>query len=177
MVKSKKGALELSVNTIVVIVIGVTLLTLGLVFVNTLFKNISAISDNTFNRANELLEGIENVDKPLTIIPSEIDIEQGKDDVVKVILYNQNENELSLNVKILTAEDDDKIDCYLYDKSAKLTKNAGPYEVASGKQQSLTLIVKDNKGALRTTACSISVEGLPQGEDNEETLVLKVVES
>ena len=177
MIKSKKGALELSVNTIVVIVIGVTLLTLGLVFVRTLFSNLEEISKGTFDKANELLEGLENVDKPLTVIPSEIDVKKGEDDAVKVVLANFEQNTLNLRISIKNAEDDSDIDCYLYDENARKTKTAGPYEIGSGDQQSLALIVKDKDGSLRTTACSISVQGLPRGQDSEETLIVRVTES
>ena len=61
MIKNKKGALELSINTIVVIVIGVTLLILGLVFVRGIFEKVQKISDTAFDKASELLGGLENV--------------------------------------------------------------------------------------------------------------------
>ena len=50
MIKGKKGALELSVNTIVVIVIGVTLLILGLVFVRNIFTKIFSWISEDFSK-------------------------------------------------------------------------------------------------------------------------------
>ncbi len=170
---SKKGALELSVNTIVVIVIGVTLLTLGLVFVRGIFSQLEDISDATFNRADDLLGGIEEVNDPVTVLPSQIEIEQGKDDVVKLVLANLEDREesLSLTVKVTPASDDNKIDCYLYDESGKSSKTVGPYIVSSGNQKSLAIIVKDKNGGLRTTVCKIKVDGFPNQDGAGEVIV------
>ncbi|MFH1210831.1 MAG: hypothetical protein V1645_02845 [archaeon] len=48
----KRGALELSVNTIVIVVIGVALLSLGLIFVRNTFGGLTKMSDDIFGTAD-----------------------------------------------------------------------------------------------------------------------------
>ncbi len=56
--KGKKGALELSMSTIIIIVIGVVLLSLALFFVRSLFSQITEIKDDVFTRAKVDIENI-----------------------------------------------------------------------------------------------------------------------
>lgn len=51
--KPKKGAIELSMTTIIVIVLGITLLTLGLMFVRGIFSKINVITKTTFEDADK----------------------------------------------------------------------------------------------------------------------------
>ncbi len=76
MIKDKKGALELSINTIVVIVIGVTLLTLGLIFVKNIFSKVTSLSDNVFDNAQSSIKDISHTGKFNS--PTSISIEQSK---------------------------------------------------------------------------------------------------
>ena len=69
---TKKGAIELSMTTIIVIVLGVTLLILGFVFIKGIFGSLGGISDTTFDKAQTLLTGLESVDSFLTVSPSMI---------------------------------------------------------------------------------------------------------
>ena len=46
--RNKKGALELSINAIVIVILAMTLLGLGLGFVRGMFGKITGISDDTF---------------------------------------------------------------------------------------------------------------------------------
>jgi len=52
---NKKAAIELSMQTIVVIVIGVTILSLGLLWVQNTFRDVGDISDEAFQNAQEVL--------------------------------------------------------------------------------------------------------------------------
>src|SRR3989344_4872591 len=55
--KQKKGALELSMTTIIVIVLGVTLLILGLAFIRGLFGRVCVLSDEAFRIAEQEIQG------------------------------------------------------------------------------------------------------------------------
>ena len=159
---NKKGALELSINTIIIIVIGVTLLTLGLLFVRGIFGKMDKISENTFNNANDLLGGLENVKSLLTVSPTQIEIEQGKDDVAKVI-------------KVTPRSSDKNLKCYVIgETNAEPSQELGPFKISSGNQKNIALIVQDLNGAIRNTACTVSITGAPEGEDNSETVVINV---
>ena len=76
---SKKGALELSMNTIIIIVIGVVLLSLGLVFVRGIFSQTTDLSDKVFADANRQLDSLGGrASNSLVISPETIRIEAGK---------------------------------------------------------------------------------------------------
>lgn len=168
--KSKKGALELSMSTIIIVVIGVTLLILGLTFVKGIFGKISGISEETFDKARELLVGLEDVNELLTISPSQTEIEQDGDDAIKVIIANFGEKDIT--IKAETTSPDDKIDCAFADT---LTSTSEQYILISGSQKSLALLIKDEKGPLRITSCNVIIEGAPMGEDNQQSVVIKVI--
>ncbi len=51
--KKKEGAIELSMTTIIVIVIGITLLSLALVWVKGVFSDISELSEEAFRNADK----------------------------------------------------------------------------------------------------------------------------
>lgn len=82
----KRGAIELSMTTIIVIVIGVTLLSLGLVFVRNIFKQTQGITDDVFNNAKEEI----NLDKrdPKLTAPAEVHIGRGETKSMKMYLTN-----------------------------------------------------------------------------------------
>src|SRR3989338_5108015 len=84
----KRGALELSVNTIVVIVIGVTILTLGLYFVKNIFGGLDELGTGALEKAKSQLGDLGDVDKLLSISPKETDIHQGDTGYVKVTIAN-----------------------------------------------------------------------------------------
>ena len=48
---SKKGAIELSMTTIIVIIMGITLLSLGLIWIRGTFSEITGLSKGAFEKA------------------------------------------------------------------------------------------------------------------------------
>ena len=52
----KKGAIELSMTTIIVIVMGVTLLILGLVFIRNIFGRIGGLTEEAFSSAEKEIQ-------------------------------------------------------------------------------------------------------------------------
>ena len=59
---NKKGAMELSINTIVIVVIGITLLVLGLVFVRGIFDKLGDLGGGAFQKAEQELKQIQSGD-------------------------------------------------------------------------------------------------------------------
>src|SRR3989344_4024738 len=53
---NKRGALELSMTTIIVIVIGVTLLSLGIIWVRSTMEKVTQLSDASFATAQQELQ-------------------------------------------------------------------------------------------------------------------------
>jgi len=170
MLKKKKGAIELSMTTIIVIVMGVTLLILGITFVRTIFTKVGGISKETFARADTLLQGLENVNEFLTITPSIAEIEQTKDSVSIITILNLQGDSIKISAEVTPA--DKGIECIFGDTS-KTTSDS--YTISSGKTKSLKLFIKDLKGNIRTTACNVEIIGAPEGEDNAETIPIRIV--
>jgi hypothetical protein len=84
--KKKKGAMELSINTIIIIVIGITLLTLGLVFVKGVFEKITEISDDTFGTAKTEISKMHGESR--FTVPPVIKVKQGGITTEKIYVGN-----------------------------------------------------------------------------------------
>src|SRR3989344_6277952 len=84
---NERGALELSINTIVIVVIGITLLTLGLVFVRGIFGKLNELSDETFGTAQAQIGRLGQGDASL-IAPSVITVKQGQSIKQNIIVGN-----------------------------------------------------------------------------------------
>lgn len=75
----KKGALELSINAIVIIVIALTLLGLGIVFVRNMMTDIGDISKGTFQKIEEQLNtDLATSDVPLLFSKSQLTLQRGQ---------------------------------------------------------------------------------------------------
>ena len=165
---NKKGALELSMNTIIIIVIGVVLLSLGLMFVRGLFGQVESLSKSAFETADAEISIISNINQPLTLVPGELEVKRGSAEVVDVIIANLGET--STTVTMMAISKKQSIDCSFADT---LTPTSNPYTLNSGEQASLKLIIDEKNGALGTAVCNIKANGL--NGDNEDSLVITVV--
>ncbi|MEW6063144.1 MAG: hypothetical protein AB1571_02125 [Nanoarchaeota archaeon] len=85
--KNKKAAIEMSITTIIIIVIGVTLLVLGLTWVRGLFGKLTKITETTFSQADIEIEKLSQGTEPFRY-PSVIDVKQGKSNQIKVNVYS-----------------------------------------------------------------------------------------
>ena len=85
---SKKGAIELSMTTIIVIVIGVTLLILGLTWVRGLFEKVSGLTEESFRAAEKLIQEQMGSDEKFYISGLTFEIEGGKSTVVYTGIQN-----------------------------------------------------------------------------------------
>ena len=85
---SKKGAIELSMTTIIVIVIGVTLLILGLTWVRGLFEKVSGLTEESFRAAEKLIQDQMASDEKFYISGLTFDLEGGKSETVYTGIQN-----------------------------------------------------------------------------------------
>lgn len=74
---SKKGAMELSMNTIVIVVIGITLLVLGLVFVRGIFTKLGELGGGAFQKAEQELKQIQAGESKINF-PASIEVKKGQ---------------------------------------------------------------------------------------------------
>jgi len=157
MIKGKKGALELSVNTIVVIVIGVTLLVLGLVFVRGIFQKIDTLSAESFGRAEGELSKIAGIDKPLTISPQSIDLEVGGAKQVDVIIANLGGT--TATVSATATSSSTTLKC-VFNDNTPFDATSEQYSINSGDQVKLHLIADDKGSPIGIAGCIVQIQGL-----------------
>ena len=84
----KKVAIELSMTTIIVIVIGVTLLILGLTWVRGLFEKVSSLTEESFRAAEKLIQEQMGSDEKFYISGLTFDVEGGKSETVYTGVQN-----------------------------------------------------------------------------------------
>ena len=164
----KRGAIELSMSTIIIIIIGITLLSLGLMWVKGIFSDITETSERAFEQTDAVLEELYgDVNKLLTIIPGSIDIKQNEQDTVKVIIANFGTEEISVHGEVTSL--DEKIDCFFADTGNLTTNN---YIIKSGEQISVKMIVSEMGGNLGVKVCNIII---PEATgDNQDSLIINV---
>ncbi len=105
MIKNKKrGAIELSMTTIIVIVIGIALLSFGLMWISGLGKKIKSMTETAFGKADVMIgEVMEGETEDISVSPDNVDLKakRGEKIRVDVIVNNLGENDISgsLNVE------------------------------------------------------------------------------
>jgi len=160
MIKSKKGALELSVNTIVIIVIGVTLLTLGLVFVRGILTQTTDLSDKAFEDANRLLDSLGgSVNEMVTVAPETVRVKAGDTSGFSVLIKNIEENSFSgitANVKTSDNALSKGVKCEFLDGSAskQVRSPLGP-----GAEERYNIRIKTEKSSIGSFGCEFSLSG------------------
>lgn len=155
MIKSKKGALELSVNTIVVIVIGVTLLTLGLVFVRGILTQTTDLSEQAFEDANRQLDSLgSNVNDFISLAPETIRIKAGDTSGFSVLIKNIESNTYS-GVTANVVSYDEKVTCEFLDGSeSRDLRNLIP-----GAEERFNIRIKTEKSSIGDFGCKFSLSG------------------
>ncbi len=95
---SKKGAIEMSITTIIVIVIGITLLTLGLTWVRGIFTKLDKITSGTFDQATVEIGKIRQGGGEKLNMPSSVTVKQGSKETVQSIVYNEDTSSHSFEI-------------------------------------------------------------------------------
>lgn len=150
--KSKKGALQLSMSTIVIIVIGVTLLILGLGFITGLFEKASEQRDIIFGDLETKITGLGSHDERLNV-QTQVTVEQGDQTLFKVYIVNFEEAEKTFKLTLSPSTDpefqnDDVI--------VKLQRES--MKIPEGQEASFAIGVRAKDGAkLRAAAYNIDV--------------------
>jgi len=108
---SKKGAMELSMTTIIIIVLGVVLLSLGLAFVRGIFKKITDESDQIFAMSEEqITELFEDSTTLIKLVPDSATADIG--DILKTGIVIKNIDDENLHYSLTTDSGHGDINCY-----------------------------------------------------------------
>lgn len=154
----KKGAIEFSMTTIMVIIVGVVVLSLGIAWVMGAFEKIGDITDVAFESAKEQLGAKLTAQDPMGVSPSTVTLRPGDSTTVAVGYLNAGtEPERDVQLNTPTSE----IGTFVVDGSGKniaagetftwkVVINAGdivdqrvvPIKLSNGRETQLVVIIE-----------------------------------
>ena len=171
----KKGAVELSMTTIIIIVIGITILSLGLVWIRSVFSDVGELTSGAFEQGNtQIAEIFGGTDQPVALSPSETKIAQGETTTATLAINNLADTDVTgvyaeVEAKAFGGESADTLVCAFSDT---LTSKSNTYSLGSGQGVSgLKVLVEDQGSALGTYACIITIYNLPDGTETTSLII------
>ncbi len=170
----KKGAVELSMTTIIIIVIGITILSLGLVWIRSVFTDVGSLTEGAFERGEgEIADIFGGTDEIVALSPGEIGLEQGSTETASLMINNFGTGSVTVQASVepiaASGVDTSKLVCAFSDT---FDVESSSYTLNSGKGvNNLKLNVEDKGSALGNYGCKITVTGLEEGS---QTLTLLV---
>ena len=171
---NKKGALELSMNTIIIIVIGVVLLSLGLMFVRGIFTQTTDLSDKVFANANKELDALGgSVNSAIVASPMTVRVKAGETlgFVVQVTNLEEGKTYSGLTGILEAVPKNQGISCVFTDgTNQKVIRN-----LVSGAEDRLQVFVRSEKSAIGTKSCKFTLNGLGDTHFDNEVEVTVVV--
>lgn len=100
----KKASLNLSIQAIVIVVIGITILSLAIPFIQNLFEDIGSTTKEVQARAKEnIVNAMRQTGKKMSI-SKDVQLERGKDKVEGVGLINQEIRSKRFGIRIIALE-------------------------------------------------------------------------
>ena len=169
---NKKGALELSMNTIIIIVIGVVLLSLGLMFVRGIFTQTTDLSEKVFANANKELDALGgSVNSAIVASPMTVRMKAGETSGFVVQVTNLEQDGTYNGLTGVLGSNDQRIACTFTDGTTQ--KNIRT--LISGADR-LQVFVRSQKGVIGTKSCRFTLNGLPENTffDNEVEVIVVV---
>lgn len=171
----KKGAVELSMTTIIIIVIGITILSLGLVWIRNVFEDIDTLTKGAFEQGDaQIKEIFSGTDQSIALSPSETTVTQGKTSTASLAINNLGSSTISnvyaeVSAKALGGADAESLICAFSDTLSSKTKS---YTLSSGQGLSdLKVIVEDQGSSLGTYACVVMIYNLQEGTQTTSLIV------
>lgn len=156
---NKRGALELSMNTIIIIVIGVVLLSLGLIFVRGIFSQTTDLSDKVFANANKELDSLGgSVNSALVASPETVRLKAGQTSGYLIQVTNLEEGQTYTGLTGTLTTTNQGISCLFTDGK----NNVNIRTLIPGAEDRLQVLVKSQKGSIGTKSCKFTLGNLPQ---------------
>lgn len=171
--QNKRGSIELSMTTIIVIIIGLTLLSLGLVWIRSVFSSVEELSSGAFEKGEtQIAEIFAGSNEPVSLSPSETKLKQGDTSTASITINNLGENEAEVyaevEAKAFGGEVAEGLVCGFSDT---LTATTSKYTLESGEGATLKVVAEDQGANLGTYACIVTVFGLPEGTETTSLII------
>lgn len=166
----KRGAIELSMTTIIVIVLGITLLVLGITWVSGLFESITELTESQFASAQKLIVGQMGANEKFYVAGSSFDVESGKSVTINVGIQNFGTSGTTNKFKIeVTAGEG---------ADSKWFTIPGEQEVRVGDKKGIPIVLKTPKGTEPGKSFSFVIKALKDGQFyDSDAIVVSVKES
>jgi len=173
---NKKAALELSMNTIIIIVIGVVILSLGLMFVRGVFTQTIDLSDKVFAGANRELDDLGGgVSRDLTISPETVRVKAGKTSGFLVQVTNLEDEETYSGLTGTLSSIGPGISCEFVDGTTPTQINIRT--LVPGAEDRIKVMVRTQKGSLGTKHCKFKLNGLREPAYIEPEIIADIMVS
>lgn len=177
---NKKGAIEMSMTTIIVVILGITLLSLGLMFVRNIFSDIGGSSAKMADLADkQMMEMFGESEDPISLPRDQVDIAQGDEDVLDIGLRNTGEDQAKFSIK--TIEVVSKPNAFKGDALAWLSWDKTENTILSGKAKTGKILVgvptNANLGTYQfkiTLSCT-AADVCPSGGEPSASFFIKVI--
>lgn len=166
---SKKGAIELSMTTIIVIIIGITLLGLGLTWISGVFNKIGDLSDQAFIQADKEIRENMRADQNFYVSGQTFQIEAGESKTINVGVRNTLGAETAIVVTIVARTTENNEWIHQESKSQTLTVATNNVEAYP-----IVIIVPDDVVPGTTATFEIKASGNSQ-VIGTEIIVINVV--
>ncbi|HLC72041.1 MAG TPA: hypothetical protein VJH37_00500 [Candidatus Nanoarchaeia archaeon] len=123
----KKGAIELSMNTIIIVVIGITILTLGLRWIYGIFGGLTEQSDKIKTLSEDQITALFGAsDKAVNIPTSIVRAQQGKEYNLRIMMRNIEQSQHTFKYAVIAEEGNvPAASVRWYNKEIKLTSGQG----------------------------------------------------
>jgi len=171
----KKAAVELSMTTIIIIVIGITILSLGLVWIRSVFSDVGELTSGAFEQGEtQIAEIFGGTDQPVALSPSETTMSQDETTTATLAINNLGGDlvqgvKATVEAKAFGGAAAENLVCAFSDT---LTTETNTYSLKSGNSISgLKVLVEDQGSALGTYACVITVYNLPDGPETTSLII------
>jgi|SRR3989338_6582502 len=165
---NKKGAIEMSMTTIIVIVIGVTLLILGLIFVRGIFERIGGLSDQLFAQADNIIRDNMDASQKVYVHGAIFTVNSGEDKEVFTGVQNFDDKTGKFKVQAVAGKD----------ASADwFVGTDEEIEVMPGEKKGIPLLVQIPKGTEPGAAFSFTLKFFKNSEVyGTEKIIIKIKE-
>ena len=128
---NKRGAMELSINTIIIIVIGVALLSFGLLFLGDIKDKVFSLGEKAFGEADTALTDLNQADAKLTVASS-VSVKKGDSTNFQITVGNEKQTKSSFTIEVKPAADN------LAGEKLKISIPRSQFEIESGAGKRLT---------------------------------------
>ena len=171
----KKGAIELSMTTVIVIILGVTLLSLGLFFIRGIFTKTTGLTEGAFEEAEASIGKLGNIESELTLTSKSVNLKQGQSKGIGIVMANLGDKEARFKVQTSLPPKTAQTAKFTCNVQETESTSSDEVPIKSGEKKPLHILIIDQaKSNLGTYVCKVSL--FKDGKlDLDDSVIINVV--